>query len=147
VVEITAQIIDDFRAYYPEFVEPGTTGAKATFSDVLLTRLLCEADEETGPRWGAYDAGACSLKKRGMFAYTAHKAVLAKAAERAVSAGGSPQAIAQVQSKTVGDESVTFAVAAPTAREMAQLGDLATTMYGQEFVRLRKRAGMGAAII
>lgn len=147
-MEITDDIIADFREFYPEFVDDGETGATVTFSKTLLTRILCEADEETGARWGAYDAGACSLKKRGMFAFAAHKAVLAKAVQRATSAGGIPSAPARVSSKSVGDESASYAVAAPgSASEAARIGDLNTTSYGQEFMRLRKRAGMGPVVV
>lgn len=147
-MEITDQVITDFREFYPEFVEPGTTGANVSFSDDFLRRFLCEGDEETGPRWGAYSDGACSLKKRGMFAYAAHKASLAKAAARATQAGGIASAPSQVASKSVADESVSYAVHTPTsASGAAGIGDLKTTIYGQEFVRLRRRAGMGAVVV
>lgn len=139
-MEITAEIITAFRAYYPEFSDA------AKWADEFLERFLCEGDEETGGRWGSY-SDPCSLKKRGMFAYAAHKAVLAKAAARAVEAGGIAPAPAQVASKSVGDESVSYAVSAPSAEEAIRLGDLGSTIYGLEFLRLRRRAGMGAVAV
>lgn len=147
-MDITAEIIADFREFYPEFAEPGDSGATVTFADSFLTRFLCEADEETGPRWGSYNASACSLKKRGMFAYAAHKAVLAKAVARATAAGAIAAPPSRVASKSVGDESVSYAVAAPgSSGEAAQAGDLNTTSYGLEFMRLRKRAGAGPVVV
>lgn len=139
-MEITADVISAFREYYPEFADDGT------WPGPLLTRHLCEADEETGSRWGKYE-GTCSLKKRGMFAYAAHKAVIGKAVTRATENGGIPPGASQVQSKSVGDESISYAVSAPTSEQADQLGDLRSTAYGLEFLRLRKRAGMGALCV
>src|SRR5690625_2645378 len=139
-MDITADILAAFRAYYPEFSDD------EQWPDALLSRVLCEGDEETGGRWGNYD-DPCSLKKRGLFAYAAHKAVLAKAAARAVEAGGIAPAPAQVASKSVGDESVSYAVSAPSAEEAIRLGDFSSTLYGLEFLRLRRRAGMGAVAV
>ena len=136
-MDITPDVITAFRAFYPEF---------ADWPDPTLTRYLREADEETGRRWGPY--GDFSLKQRGMFAYAAHRAVLAKAAARATEAGGIASAQAQVSSKSVGDESASFAVASPAnGVEANQLGDLRSTIYGVEFLRLRTRAGMGAVAV
>lgn len=140
MTEITAQIVANFRVYYPEFADD------TAWTSTALTRYLQDGDQETGSkRWGGYGFDPANLKARGLFAYAAHKAVLGKARQRAVEAGMSPQALSRVNSKTVGDESVGYAVATPDAGQAQQIGDLDTTMYGQEFLRLRKRAGMGAA--
>jgi len=139
-MEITPDVIEAFRAFYPEFADADK------WPDTTLTRYLREADEETGRRWGPY--GDFSLKQRGMFAYVAHRAVLTKAAARATEAGGIASAPAQVTSKSVGDESASFAVSAPAnSAEANQLGDLRSTIYGVEFLRLRLRAGMGAVAV
>lgn len=141
-MDITAQVIEDFRGYYPEFSET------AAWTDPYLTRFLCEGDEETGPRWGRYDDGSCSLKKRGMFAYAAHKAVVSKAAAAATESGGIASALSRATSKSVGDESASYAVASATSgTEQDQRGGLDGTVYGQEFLRLRVRAGMGAVAV
>lgn len=140
MTDITAQIVTDLRTYYPELADA------AVWADATLVRYLQEGDQETGSRrWGSYSVSPAKLKARGMFAYAAHKAALGRAREAALMGGNVPTAPAKVQSKSVGDESVSFAVAAPTASEAAQTGDLNTTIYGQEFLRLRKRAGMGMA--
>lgn len=139
-MDITASVISAFRAYYPEFSDD------TTWTDTEVTRYLEDATMETGNRWGAYGENPPSFRARGMFAYAAHRLVIAKAARNAVQAGGTPAAPAQAESKQVGDESVTYAVTRPeTAAQADARGDLASTLYGQEFLRLRKRAGMGAA--
>lgn len=138
-MDITQDIISEFRAFYPEF--RNTTDWTAAD----LTRHLGIADEETGGRWGAYKAN--SLKQRGMFAFAAHRAVLAKASARAVENGGVAPAPAPVASKSVGDESASYAVATPTVSESIGLGDLRSTLYGAEFLRLRRRVGMGAIAV
>lgn len=140
-MDITPDIIAAFRAYYPEFADADT------WPDAMIERYLAEGDMETGRRWGRYDASVASIKKRGMFAFAAHRMVLSHAAGRAVGAGGTPSAPAKVASKSVGSESVSFAVSAPSAADMARYGDLFQTIYGQEFARLRQRAGMGAVMV
>lgn len=141
MTEITTAIVTDMRAYYPEFSD-ATAWPEAT-----LTRYLEEGDQETGStRWGSYSVNPAKLKARGMFAYAAHKAALGRAREAALNGGQTPSAPARVQSKSVGDESVSFAVQAPQEGALSsQTGDLNTTIYGMEFMRLRTRAGMGAA--
>lgn len=140
-MDITAEVVDAFRSYYPEF------HSASDWTAATLTSALTEADEETGARWGRYNAGIRSLKRRGMFAYAAHKAVMRRAARSAVETGGIAPAPAQVASKGVGDESVSYAVATPTTGEASRLGDLRSTIYGSEFLRLRHRAGMGAMAV
>lgn len=141
-MDITAQIITDFRDYYPEFADD------TAWTEGFLTRFLCEGDEETGSRWGSYDDGNCSLKKRGMFSYAAHKAVVGKAAATATQAGGIASALSRANSKSVGDESIGYAVSSPeSGSAQDQRGDLDGTIYGQEFLRLRIRAGMGAVVV
>ena len=138
-MEITASVVNDFRSYYPEFSD------SAVFSDAELTRYLQDADQETGSsRWGAYAASPPNLKARGLFAYAAHQAVLARARRKAVENGQVPGAPATVESKSVGDESVSYAVGpAETGARADVSGNLGSTYYGQEFRRLRHRAGSG----
>lgn len=139
-LDITQQIVDDFRSYYPEFSDTNT------WADATLTRYLEEAVQETNAnRWGNYQASPANLRARGMYAYAAHKAALGRMREQALNAGQTPTAAVQANSKTVGDESIGYAVATPDANQMQSMGDLNTTLYGQEFLRLRTRAGTGAA--
>lgn len=140
MLNVTSSMIAAFRSYYDEFVD--TT----TWPDADVQRHLEDAVAETGGRWGEYTESPLSLRARGMFAYTAHKLVLRRAAKNAVAAGGTPAAPQQAESKQVGDEQVTHAVARPQSMNEADgSGDLRSTIYGQEFLRLRRRAGMGAA--
>lgn len=140
-MDITADVVSAFREFYPEFSD------KDDWSDDLLTKHLRVADQETGSsRWGKYskDPGP-NFKAQGLFAYAAHRAVISNAAKRAVEAGGTPGSPAQVESKSVNDESVSYAVHRPeSSAGAASAGDLPSTIYGQEFLRLRQRAGMGA---
>jgi len=138
---VDSQVVADFRAYYPEFADT------SEWPEATLTRCLEEADSETGStRWGQYKASPASFRARGLYAYAAHKAVLGKAREKAVAAGQAPAPAQQATSKTVGDESISYNVATPESSAMShQVGDLDSTMYGQEFLRLRRRAGTGAA--
>lgn len=139
-MDITTQVISDFRVYFPEFND------SSRWSDTILSLVLSEGDEETGSsRWGVY--AATSFKARGMFSFAAHRAVIREAVARATSAGGIAAGAAEVQSKSVGDESVSFAAASVTVSESAPLSDLNSTSYGKEFLRLRNRAGMGPAVV
>lgn len=143
-MNVTFDTVDDFREYYSEFQN------STDYTDDLIIRAMHDADSETGSkRWGPYSFESptlkASFKARGMFAFTAHTVALAKATMRATESGMVASAPAKVSSKSVGDESVSYAVASTTAAQAASIGDLNTTIYGQEFLRLRRRAGAGMA--
>jgi len=140
-LDITAAIIADFRSYLPEFSDT------QEWPDEELRRHLQDADRETGgSRWGSYDADPPTIKARGLFLYAAHQAVTRKAVRQAVANGQMPGQMAPTRDKSVGDESQSFAVPEPQAGGAAQAtGNLESTFYGQEFRRLRHRAGSGAA--
>jgi len=140
-MQIDAQVISDFRGYYPEFAD------NTEWPDDQVTRYLQEADDETGSsRWGGYKASPASFKARGLYAYAAHRAMIRRAVQTAAQNGQTPASMQTVTSKSVGDESVQYATHTPeSGTRQDQLGDLMTTIYGQEFLRLRNRAGTGAA--
>lgn len=143
-MEITAQIVSEFREFYPEF------NKKIDWSDAILTKFLSLADEETNSsRWGNYTKSGVTytLKKQGMFAYAAHRVVLQARATQIVRNGGVAPGPSQVQSKTVGDESITYVAAVPDYNQSVAAGDLRATIYGVEFSKLRNRAGMGAVVV
>jgi hypothetical protein len=141
-MDVTLVTVSEFRQYYTEFSD-GTA-----WTNEKLTRFLLEADEETNSkRWGNYGKDNRSFKRRGMYAYAAHKLLLDKVISSAVANGGTPSAAMPVQSKSVGDESISFAVPTPDIEQSIGLGDLRSTAYGIEFLRLRKRAGMGFAVV
>lgn len=137
-MEITAEIIADFRDYYPEFADVEQWPKK----DVL--RALEEGDSETGRRWLSYTARPASIKKRGMFAFAAHKLVMWRRARGEDGTGGDYGTAYAISGKSVGDESTSFAVPSVTGDELIINGDLPLTSYGLEFLRLRRRAGTGA---
>ncbi|MDX1487717.1 MAG: DUF4054 domain-containing protein [Acidiferrobacterales bacterium] len=142
-MEITAQIIADFRAWYPEFA------SAVDYPDATLTRSLCIADHETGSkRWGVYDYAKCKIKTQGLFAYAAHYTAMRDLTENAAAGGVALSPTGTVSGKSVGDESISYAVASPSSlAEQAQYGDLNATTYGQEFLRLRRRVSMGAIVV
>ena len=132
-MQITPQVISEFREDYPEFED--TT----RYTEALVRKLLTEADHETGQRWGQYDDAEQSLKRRGMFAFAAHMLVMRTAAQQVSKAGGVASVVAQVSSKRVADESVSYAIATPDYATAIANGSLGNTVYGQEFMRLRSR--------
>jgi hypothetical protein len=127
-----------FRRRYPEFADYDRWPYE------LVSQALCDARGEIGCRWGKY--AECSLHQRGLFAYTAHWLVMREAARKTALAGAIPSTPGRVSSKTVGGESVSYQMG-QYASYSAGDDALATTIYGAEFLRLRKRAGMGAVAI
>lgn len=138
-MDITSDVIEDFRSYYPEFSDDGE------WTDESVTTQLEDADEETEDRWwGGYGEGPPKLKARGMFAYAAHRLVVYRQARKSVENGGAPAAPAPARSKEVGDERTEYARTGPEPKNADRIGDLQSTVYGQEFLRLRRKAGLGA---
>jgi len=141
-MEITPEIITSFRTAYPAFDDD------TAWPDNVVTMALCEGDAETGGRgWGSYDDDCHNFKQRGMFLYAAHwlASTYPKGAEDDSNQSGTAKN--QVASKSVGDESVSYAVTAPSSISDAGDGWLASTAFGQQFMRLRRRAGMGARAV
>lgn len=141
-MEITAEIITSFRTNYPVFA------ATATWPDSVVTMALCEGDAESGgKRWGAYEDDCHNLKQKGMFLYAAHWLATTYPKGATDPTAQSGNANNTVTAKSVGDESITFGTA--TLSDISQAGDgwLASTSWGQMFMRLRKRVGMGAMAV
>lgn len=135
---ITQAMIDSFRVEFPAFSDP------VKWPDALISCALCEADAETGSsRWGAYDNECHNFKRRGMFYFAAHW-LATNYGIAGVTADPSSDARLNVQSKSVGDESIEYRVPS-----MMRVGDdwLTFTNYGTQFWRLRRRAGMGAVAL
>ena len=140
-VEITPAIIVSFRLAQPAFTDP------IKWPDEVVTMALCEGDVETGGKgWGAFEDICTNFKRRGMYLFTAHYLAVTypKGATDSSQVGGSAKYA--TQSKTVGDESISFANG--KANELS-VGDgwLASTSFGQQWLRLRRRAGMGARAV
>ncbi len=141
-MDITAAIITSFRTAYPAF------SVLADWPDSVVTTALCEGDTESGgTRWGAYVDECNNFKQRGMFLFAAHWLATTYptgASDTAAQSGGANNTVV---SKSVGDESVTFGAASVANIGDAGNGWLASTSWGQQFIRLRKRAGMGAMAV
>lgn len=138
-MDITPDIVLAFRTYYAEFSDTDA------WPDADAIRSLEEADDETGARWGAYKPR--SIKLRGMFAFAAHRLAMGSLRRSVANGGGLASTPYAVSSKSVADESVSYAVPTPTMIEQINSGDLMLTVYGLEFLRLRKRAGAGALMV
>jgi hypothetical protein len=71
-----------------------------------------------------------------MYLYAAHVLITTYPHGAGDTAEQSPYQRSKVQSKTVGDESISYAVATP-----GSVGDewLASTQYGQQFLRMSKQ--------
>jgi hypothetical protein len=134
---ISQEIIDLFRDRQRAFDDP------LNWSDETIAQALCEGDAETGGKgWGVYDTECQNFKQRGMFNFAAHYLVsMYPNGDFGKVSGGAKGVVA---SKSVGDESVSYA----RAQIMTQ-GDewLGSTSFGQMFIRLRRRAGMGARAV
>ncbi len=136
-MEITQDVVDLFRSNMAAFTDTDKWG------DAVVSEALCEADCETGGRgWGAYGTDCHNFKRRGMFLFAAHWLVttyLQNTAEDPTNI--SPTARLNVASKSVGDESIAYRIGAIQETENDWLS---LSNYGVQYLRLRKRAGMGA---
>ncbi len=140
-MNITAEIITSFRTAYPAFSD------LTDWPDSVLTTSLCEGDAETGGTgWGGYSDDCHNFKQRGMFMFAAHwlATTYPKTASDDSNMNGGANQI--VQSKSVGDESVSY-TAISGGQMSADNTWLASTSFGQQFMRLRRRAGMGARAV
>lgn len=138
MIEITPELIASFRADKPAFA--GAT----KWPDDYISAALCEADAETGGAgWGGFEDVCHNFKRRGMFLFAAHW-LSTNYSDAGASPNPSSQARLNVQSKSVGDESIAYRVPS-----MMTVGDdwLTYTNYGTQFYRLRRRAAMGALAV
>lgn len=138
-MKITSEIIASFRDFH------GTFDDLVKWPDRALIRALNEGDVETGSsRWGGYEDDPQNFKLRGMYFYAAHwlSSMYGKSAEDPSKVD--PASRLNVAGKSVGDESVNYRI---TAMEATGNDWLGTTIYGQEYWRLRRRAGMGAVVV
>ncbi len=139
-LEITPEIITSFRTAQPAF------GDVTKWPDSVVTEALCEADVETGGRgWGVFDDLCSNFKRRGMYYFAAHWLSTTYLSQDASDPSViSPTARLNVAAKSVGDESVQFRVGAIQSTEDDWLS---LTNYGVQYLRLRRRAGMGALAV
>lgn len=140
-IPVTAEMVSEFREFYEEFADP------AKWSDAKITKALNIAKGEFGTcgNWGLYKP--YSFLQRGWFALAAHYLTWNSATTAATGADGSAVTPYAVSSKSVRDESVSYAVPAANASMTAWEASMALTPYGLEYLHLRQRAGMGAICV
>lgn len=142
-IEITQEMIDKFREVMPAFADI------VKWPDDVVSMALCEAMAETGSssRWGTLDLNNCgNFKRRGMFFYAAHWLSITYNGLNGATDPSNIDAAARLNlsSKSVGDESITYRI---TGIESTANDFLSLTIYGVQYVRLRKRAGMGCLAV
>ena len=140
-IEVTPAIIADFRAFYEEFTD------SAVWSDTKITKALYIARGEFGgcANWGDYKP--YSFLQRGWFALAAHYLTWNKLATDATSTDGSASTPYAQSSKSVRDESVSYAIPGANDSLTTWEAAVALTPYGLEYLHLRSRAGMGAICV
>ncbi len=137
MIEITDEIIADFRDSQPGFLDAGV------WPDFVVRLALQEGDAETGgSRWGRYEPR--SKKQRGMFLFAAHWLVANYPKGARDESMVSPSAQHSVTSRSLGDESKSWSV--PAAKDSGESW-LTSTQFGQQFLRLKKRSGVGAVAV
>lgn len=139
-MDITSSIIASFRGVQPAFAD------NTKWPDAVVENALYEADAETGGSgWGGFEDEGHNFKRRGMYYYAAHwLSVTYLTQDASDESKVSPNARLNVSQKTVGDESIQYRITA-----IQETGDdwLSLTNYGVQFLRLRRRAGMGALAV
>ena len=141
MIEITPEILTAFRASQRAFSD------ETKWPDEALIEAFCEAFPECGGRgWGAFDVTDCqNFKRRGVFYYVAHwLSVTYTDGGAADPENVTSTARLNTAAKSVGDESITFRVGAIQSTED---DFLSLTNYGVQYLRLRRRASMGARAI
>lgn len=140
-IEVTPEIIADFRAFYEEFTD------SSVWSDSKITKALYIARGEFGgcANWGDYKP--YSFFQRGWFALAAHYLTWNSATTEATTADGSASTPYAQSSKSVRDESVSYAIPGANDSLTTWEAAVALTPYGLEYLHLRSRAGMGAICV
>ena len=139
-IVIDAALIQSFRDSQQAFTD------NAKWPDSIVTDALCEADAETGGAgWGVFEDLCSNFKRRGMFYFAAHWLVTTYLTGTAADPTDvKPNARLNTAAKSVGDESITFRVGAIQNTEDDWLS---LSNYGVQYLRLRRRAGMGARAV
>lgn len=142
-IEITQGMTDKFREVMPAFSD------LIKWPDDVVSMALCEAMAETGSssRWGTLDLNNCgNFKRRGMFFYAAHWLSITYNGLNGATDPSNIDAAARLNlaGKSVGDESITYRI---TAIQSAEDDFLSLTLYGVQYLRLRRRSAMGALAV
>lgn len=128
-----------FRSLMPAFTDD------IKWPDTTVQTALDEGEVETNStRWGDYADDATNFRNRGIRYYAAHWLSSFYGTGATDPTSVRSDARQNVSSKSVGDESVAYRIT-----EMEDTGNdwLGTTIYGTQYWRLKKRAGMGALAV
>ena len=131
-MDITAEIIDQFRYRFPEFADA------TAWSDVTVRSALERADYETsGKRFRIYENNPRNRKQMMMFLFAAH-VLVTRYGPLGVTGSVNSGASFPTASKSVGDESVSYSLGGVSS---LSAGDswFALSVYGLEYLRLRSR--------
>lgn len=141
-IEITQEMIDKFREVMPAFAD------LVKWPEDVVSMALCEAMVECGGRgWGSIDLTNCgNFKRRGVFFYAAHWLSITYNSLAGATLPTNIDAAARlnIAGKSVGDESITYRI---TAIQSAEDDFLSLTLYGVQYLRLRRRSAMGAIAV
>lgn len=128
-----------FRSLMPAFTDD------TKWPDATVQTAIDEGEAETNPeRWGEYADDPTYFRNRGIRYYAAHWLCSFYGSSAADPTSVRPDARQNVSSKSVGDESVAYRI---TTMEDTGNDWLGTTIYGTQYWRLKKRAGMGALAV
>jgi len=131
-MEITPEIIADFRSAYPLFTDI------TDWPDSIVSDALAQGDMNTnGCHWGSFVLGdAGNRKRRGMYLYAAHVLVLTYPNGGSDPSDQDPYQRSRVASKSVGDESISYAIVGASSAGDEWLG---SSQFGQQFLRLSRQ--------
>lgn len=132
MVNVNSDVVADFRRMLPAFSDPNEWPAQ------IIEQFLIEADGETGASaWGEFKIGDMrSNKRKGMFYFCAHQLASFYGESANDPSAVESSARLNIASKSIGDESVSYRI---TAMENTSDDYLSTTIYGVNYVRLRRR--------
>lgn len=137
-MEITQSIIDDFLSAYPQFDND-------KYTNTIIVDALCNGDFETGSKkWGPYSIDCHNYKRKGMFTYASFYLVAFYPSGTSKPASDSKR---NIQSKSIGDESVSYDTANDTNNKSADASFLGSNIFGQQFMRLRRMRTTGFVVI
>ena len=141
-IEITQEMIGKFREVMPAFAD------LVKWPEDVVSMALCEALCEAGGHgWGALDINNCkNFKRRGVFFYAAHWLSITYNSLAGATVPGNIDAAARLNlaGKSVGDESISYRI---TGIQSAEDDFLSLTLYGVQYLRLRRRSAMGARAV
>ena len=132
-MEITADIVGQFRSRYPYFAD-----TKNYPDDVVSLALAYSDDQTNSAGWGGYENIPLNLKQNGMFTWTANWLCVTYPDGADKPKNMNPYPDYAVSSKSVGDESISYAVDTPPMTDQFYM----KTHWGQQFLGYKQRAAM-----